>query len=225
MPMKTLKFFSLLMMLLFCGATAAEGSKYINPDDPAAALAAEKSLAALGPQRGALSIKSLRREIISRSIEIKGISKSTGRPGLALTADIRDADKILKDLGAKKSDIGYDLSLSGDILFDFDKWDIRPEAESELMKLADALKKLGEKQVAIEGHTDSAGSDAYNIELSGKRAESVKSWLINKGGVAKAKFSAQGLGESKPVAPNAKTDGSDNPDGRARNRRVEIHIK
>ncbi|MCU0598293.1 MAG: OmpA family protein [Desulfobacterales bacterium] len=222
--MKTLNFLSLMLMLFFCGATAAEGSKYISPEDPAAVLAAEKALAISGPQRGAISIKPLRREIISRSIEIKGVSKSTGGAGLNLTADIRDADKILKDLGAKKTDIGYDLSLSGDILFDFDKWDIKPEAESELMKLADALNKLGEKHVAVEGHTDSVGSDAYNLELSGKRAQSVKSWLIIKGGVSKAKISAQGLGESKPVAPNVKTDGSDNPEGRASNRRVEIHI-
>jgi outer membrane protein OmpA-like peptidoglycan-associated protein len=223
--MKILALLSLTLMMLFCGAAPAQSAQYMGPDDPAAIAAAEKSSAALGPQRGALSIKPVHREIVSRSIEIKGVSKSTSGPGLALTADIRDADKILKDLGAKKSDIGYDLSLSGDVLFDFDKWDIKPEAESQLFKLADALKKLDKKQVTIEGHTDSVGSDAYNLELSGKRAESVKTWLMRKGGAAKHNFSALGLGESKPVAPNTRTDGSDNPEGRAKNRRVEIHIK
>ena len=103
-----------------------------------------------------------------------GLSHATTGSRLSLKADIRGAEKVLLDLGAKKNDIGYELSLSGDVLFDFNKWNIKPEAEATLSKLADALKKFGDKQIAIEGHTDSVGSDSYNLDLSEKEAESVR---------------------------------------------------
>lgn len=217
-------FFIILWML--CSTNGFAGQlKYQTPDDPNAITASESAVSALGPQRGAIVIKSSQHDIIAKSLELVGLSHATDGSGLSLKADIRGAEKVLRDLGAKKSDIGYELSLSGDVLFDFNKWNIKPEAEATLSKLADALKKLGDKQIAIEGHTDSVGSDSYNLDLSEKRAQSVRTWLIQKGGVATEKISARGLGESKPIAPNTLPDGSDNPEGRAKNRRVEIHIQ
>ncbi len=77
----------------------------------------------------------------------------------------------------------------------------------------------------ISGHTDSKGSEEYNQKLSEKRAESVKKWLIENAGVNPKIIEISGYGESRPVAPNTNPDGSDNPEGRQKNRRVEIVIK
>jgi outer membrane protein OmpA-like peptidoglycan-associated protein len=77
----------------------------------------------------------------------------------------------------------------------------------------------------IEGYTDSKGSDSYNLRLSDKRAASVKDWLVKKGGVGNKKMTTKGWGEANPVAPNENPDGSDNPEGRQKNRRVEITVK
>jgi len=116
------------------------------------------------------------------------------------------------------------VSLSGDVLFNFDKWDIKKGAEKTLFKLAKAVKSLKIKEILIEGHTDSKGSDEYNLALSQRRADSVKTWLVEKGGLSGASIATKGYGESKPVAPNTKPDGSDDPEGRAKNRRVEIYV-
>ena len=77
----------------------------------------------------------------------------------------------------------------------------------------------------IEGHTDSKGNDAYNQKLSERRAASVKTWFTDKEGLGKVQFATQGFGAKKPVASNTKPDGSDDPEGRQKNRRVEIVIK
>jgi len=77
--------------------------------------------------------------------------------------------------------------------------------------------------VEISSHTDNKGSDEYNLKLSQKRAESVVNYLISKG-IDKSRLKAQGYGESMPIAPNKNKDGSDNPEGRAKNRRTEFKI-
>ena len=75
----------------------------------------------------------------------------------------------------------------------------------------------------VEGHTDAKGDDAYNQRLSDRRADSVRQWLARQR-LGSLKFSAKGFGETQPVAPNTKPDGADDPDGRQKNRRVEIVI-
>ncbi|MGZ4089526.1 MAG: OmpA family protein, partial [Bacteroidia bacterium] len=75
----------------------------------------------------------------------------------------------------------------------------------------------------IQSHTDSKGSDQYNEKLSQKRAESVVNYLIGKG-INPLRLKAKGYGESKPIAPNENSDGSDNPEGRAQNRRTDFKI-
>jgi outer membrane protein OmpA-like peptidoglycan-associated protein len=77
--------------------------------------------------------------------------------------------------------------------------------------------------VEIQSHTDSKGGDAYNMKLSQKRAESVVNYLASKG-ISPKRLVAKGYGESKPVAPNENPDGSDNPEGRAKNRRTDFKI-
>ncbi len=108
--------------------------------------------------------------------------------------------------------------------FDFDKSNIRKADEAELKKAIDFVKKYAGAKVKLEGHTDSKGKEQYNQKLSEKRADAVKQYLIKEGAVAQAKISSMGYGESKPIAPNITKEGKDNPEGRAKNRRVEILI-
>jgi outer membrane protein OmpA-like peptidoglycan-associated protein len=76
----------------------------------------------------------------------------------------------------------------------------------------------------VEGHTDAKGAEQYNQELSVRRATSVRDWLVRSAGLRAGSVTAVGFGETRPVAPNAKADGSDDPEGRQRNRRVEIVV-
>jgi outer membrane protein OmpA-like peptidoglycan-associated protein len=115
------------------------------------------------------------------------------------------------------------FSVGADALFEFDKASLTPDAEETLNALVPLLSKDGRQAppAMIEGHTDGKGSDAYNQTLSEKRAQTVKDWLVAKD-VLPATTPIQGWGKRRPVAPNAKPDGSDDPAGRQRNRRVEV---
>ncbi len=103
------------------------------------------------------------------------------------------------------------------VQFEFDKATLLPGSEKELDKLVDLMTDYPFLRVEIEGHTDDQGSDAYNLELSTKRAEAVVAYLTGKK-VDKARLSWQGYGESKPLVPN------DTEEDRAMNRRVEFHV-
>ena len=108
--------------------------------------------------------------------------------------------------------------------FDFDKSKIRKADKAKLKKAIDFVRKYPDAKVALEGHTDSIGTEKYNQKLSEKRAEAVKQYLIKEGAVDKARISSTGYGELKPIAPNKTEKGRDNPKGRAENRRVEVLI-
>ena len=114
------------------------------------------------------------------------------------------------------------IELPADILFDFDKADIRSTAEAALKQVADLLRQRAKGTVRIEGHTDGKGAPAYNQKLSERRAASVQKWMVEREGLRQVKFANQGFGATKPVVPNTKPDGSDDPEGRQKNRRVEI---
>jgi outer membrane protein OmpA-like peptidoglycan-associated protein len=113
-----------------------------------------------------------------------------------------------------------DIRLPSDVLFEFAKSDLTPAAQSALDAVEDQV-GTASGTVTIEGHTDAIGDDASNQALSEARAASVQSALHERLGSAYT-FRVVGFGESRPVAPNTKADGSDDPDGRAQNRRVEI---
>jgi outer membrane protein OmpA-like peptidoglycan-associated protein len=134
-------------------------------------------------------------------------------------------DAQLKDLGAKVLGNEIVIELAADVLFDFDKHTIKPEAVQSLAKVAAVLKEMAKSPASVEGHTDGKGDDAYNLKLSERRAGAVKDWLVKDGGIAANRLSAKGFGKSKPVAPTAKPGGSDDPEGRQKNRRVEIRVK
>jgi len=109
------------------------------------------------------------------------------------------------------------------IYFDLDKADIRTDAAVELDKLVELLNDNPEIKIEMGSHTDSIASNSYNLQLSQRRAESTVSYLIKKG-IAAGRLVAKGYGEEKPIARNTNPDGTDNPEGRQRNRRTEFKI-
>ena len=117
---------------------------------------------------------------------------------------------------------GTVITLEDGILFDFGKSDIRPDAAQTLSTLATVLNNAKVPTAHIYGHTDSVSDEAFNQKLSEDRANAVSTQLKKEG--VSATLDATGYGETKPVAPNENPDGSDNPAGRALNRRVEIYI-
>ena len=134
-------------------------------------------------------------------------------------------DAALRNLGATVSDRAVVIALDADVLFDFDKAELKPAALDRLAQVAGVLKKMGKSPVAVEGHTDAKGKDDYNQKLSERRAAAVRDWLVKPGGVAPGRLSAKGFGPTRPVAPNARPDGADDPEGRQKNRRVEIRVR
>lgn len=117
------------------------------------------------------------------------------------------------------------MTLAADAYFDFDKATLKPEGKAELDRLAAKMREANNVTgIAVAGHTDAIGTEAYNQRLSERRAASVKDYLIDRG-VSPSLISARGEGESNPVAPNTLPNGRDNPAGRAKNRRVEITVE
>ena len=109
------------------------------------------------------------------------------------------------------------ITLNGNVLFAYNQSELMPEARSELDSLMAKLQNADVVSVKVIGHTDSQGSDAYNQKLSERRASSVAAYLLSQG-LAPNKLTSEGRGESQPVADN------DTEEGRAQNRRVELHI-
>jgi outer membrane protein OmpA-like peptidoglycan-associated protein len=118
-----------------------------------------------------------------------------------------------------------EVTLPADILFDFDKADIRPAAQNALREVAELIRGKARGPVAIQGYTDALGKDGYNQNLSDRRASAVKGWLVAKESLPAARLTTAGFGPRNPVAPNRKPDGSDDPDGRQLNRRVTLIIR
>ena len=110
------------------------------------------------------------------------------------------------------------ISLSGSVLFETAKWDLLPSAQQRLSDVAEAIVAQDpESKIVVEGYTDSQGSQASNMTLSQRRAESVRAFLVSRG-VAADLIRAVGYGPAQPIADNK------SPEGRANNRRVEIVI-
>jgi outer membrane protein OmpA-like peptidoglycan-associated protein len=180
-------------------ALAAAQDGYADPDAAATRAAAVRAL------------PGMKLAIVKKTLPIVGVS--TG------------IEAVLDDLGAKVTAQEIVIDLAADVLFDFDKADLRPAAATELDKVGQVLRAHVHAPVRIEGHTDAVGADAYNQRLSERRAEAVAAWLVANAALDRGRVTTRGLGETRPVAPNAKPDGSDDPEGRQRNRRVEITVR
>ena len=110
------------------------------------------------------------------------------------------------------------ITLQADTLFDFDKSNLKSEGLATLNKLAQDIKKMKLEVVIIVGYTDSVGTDAYNIALGQRRANAVKAFLTNDGGVEATRVYTESKGKADPVASNATAE------GRAKNRRAVIEV-
>lgn len=110
------------------------------------------------------------------------------------------------------------------IFYDFNKSDLRPESKIALDSLVVIMKDNAQIKIVIASHTDSIGSDNYNLVLSRQRAQSCIDYIMA-GGISKDRISATGYGKTKPIAPNSLPDGTDNPAGRQLNRRTEFTVE
>jgi OOP family OmpA-OmpF porin len=109
------------------------------------------------------------------------------------------------------------ITLQADTLYDFDKATLKPEGQATLDKIARDLSKIKLEVIIAVGNTDSVGSDAYNMALGQRRAQSVKAYLVSKG-VDGSRIYTESKGKSNPVASNATAE------GRAKNRRTDIEV-
>jgi outer membrane protein OmpA-like peptidoglycan-associated protein len=196
-----------LAAALAASASLAAQTKYADADLPAVQAAARAAL----PHAKVVDIVGVTREIQGVSSGIESVTSGI--------------QSVLQDLGGKVTEHEVKIELDADVLFDFDKYNLRPEATDSLRKVGDVAKSYGTSPMSIEGHTDGVGSHAHNMKLSDDRAASVKKWLVQNAGIQGGRISTRGWGETKPVAPNTKPNGSDNPAGRQKNRRVEITIR
>lgn len=147
-------------------------------------------------------------------------------------AEVRDIEYVVRDITytsrsldnterVEQSPEQTSVTLAADVLFEYDRADLTSAAAGRLDELADQLADLGPREVTIGGHTDDHGDTAYNQTLSEQRAQAVRAALEDRldDGFT---YAVTGHGETEPVTANANEDGSDNPEGRALNRRVEI---
>ena len=129
-----------------------------------------------------------------------------------------------RNLDARETDRGVVVNLP-DVLFEFNRARLTAEAQSKVAHIATVLEQQArDRRVSVEGHADAIGSESYNLALSQQRAEAVAQELRGEG-LREARLTTRGYGKKYPVAPNTNPDGSDNPAGRAKNRRVEVVIE
>ena len=164
-----------------------------------------------------ITIEKRQAELERERIELEKKSVELQKRELAL-------EQARQEFEAQQNGRSLSMNLSGDLLFDYDKATLKPEAEQALKKVAVVLSQFPESHVTVEGFTDSKGTQARNLDLSRERAQAVKNWLV-KNGIAEANIATKGFGEGYPVAPNTNDNGGDNPIGRALNRRVSIIVE
>jgi outer membrane protein OmpA-like peptidoglycan-associated protein len=173
----------------------------------------------LAQTRSALGVSERNSEQIATQLaaEQKAVLEAQANTAMA-QAKTADAQAKLAALAAKEDERGLVISLSGSILFRSNEDMLMHGAEARLDQVAEALVASNDRNVVVEGYTDSNGTDAYNLDLSQRRADSVRDYLVFRGYPAELML-AKGMGETRPIADNATAE------GRANNRRVEIVLK
>jgi len=119
------------------------------------------------------------------------------------------------ELKVDKDGCPMKVTINLNVLFDFDKSDVKPKYHDEIKRVADYMNAYPWEKATLEGHTDSKGTDAYNEKLSQRRVDAIKKYLVEKFGISADRLKAVGYGESKPIATN------DTDEGRQLNRRVQ----
>ena len=151
------------------------------------------------------------------SIMVEGLVLDANRA--ALEQFVRDVFCAPKKEVSSKSEV---MVLRG-INFDFDKSNIKPQWAGVLDEAVRIMVDRPNMEVMIEGHTDSKGTEPYNQKLSQRRAQAVFNYFVGKG-ISQSRMQTVGYGETRPIASNTTANGSDNPEGRAMNRRVELKV-
>ena len=186
---------------------------------------AKKEIGELAKEKNAVLLNAREAEIESKLREIKEKESEVDRARIEVERHVpwqkapiraQELERELSALDAKMTDRGYVLTL-GDVLFEFDRAELLPGAYRTIDKLVAFLEKYPNRNVLIEGYTDSIGTADYNLELSQKRADAVRIALVERD-IRISRISTKGYGKSYPVASNT-TEA-----GRQRNRRVEIII-
>ncbi len=143
----------------------------------------------------------------------EGIGGAAGIPGL------KSLDEALAQTGPLPAG-DAPIGMPGGALFEYDSHDLRPDSLNELRKLGALIQRNPGATFSIEGHSDSFGSPEYNVQLSERRAESVKIWLVEIMGISEDRIQTKGFGNTKPLVSSDKTKEEQGP-----NRRVEIVVK
>ncbi|MFC2175636.1 OmpA family protein [Bacteroidota bacterium] len=190
--------------------------------------------------------KSIEEEILVNTVEeLKRLNQSLLAENVDLKKQLVELNKKLNEVLEKSADngnsdsspekfeAGESATLSNlksgkrlvlrNIFFDYNRAELRSQSKNELNKVYDFLIANPEVKILVSGHTDSRGDDEYNLRLSQWRAESVVNYLV-KNGIAQDRLSAKGYGETRPIARNENSDGTDNAEGRQLNRRIEISL-
>jgi outer membrane protein OmpA-like peptidoglycan-associated protein len=202
-----------MMAVLTVGGTTLSGCASLNNKERVAAIGAATG-AAVGAAIGKRTGSTARGAILGAVVG--------GAAGAVIGRQMdKQADQLEGDLGegatVERIGEGIAVSFSSGILYPYNSTEILPAGRDNLRRLAASLNRYPETEVLIVGHTDSTGSDEYNMNLSIRRAESAKNFLVAQG-VAAQRIRTSGRGESEPIASNA-TDA-----GRQENRRVEVAI-
>lgn len=131
-----------------------------------------------------------------------------------------------RGIDAREAEEGVVIYLPTVYLFAFNSAAVEPDASQQLRQIADLLNApfLTGRRIIVEGHADAIGAEAYNKTLSDKRAEAVIGELVT-AGVTRERLTKRAFGKDRPLEPNKRPDGSDNPEGRARNRRVALIVE
>jgi outer membrane protein OmpA-like peptidoglycan-associated protein len=129
----------------------------------------------------------------------------------------KQAQELKAIADARRTESGILVNLKSSLLFSSDSAVLKPAAVEQIAQLGDVLAKYPDDRIRIQGHTDSTGTAAYNEELSLRRAEAVRDVLASRG-VSSRQMLVEGVGAAQPVADNSTLE------GRAQNRRVELHI-
>lgn len=176
----------------------------------------EEERAQLAEERASSRLDARTREADRARADAKRTESEGALARAQSDAEAAELQRQIDALKAEATERGLVLTL-GDLLFEFDSSELKAGNTNNLGRLVTFLREYPERNAAIEGHTDNVGSEEYNRELSRRRAESVRSYLVMQG-VEARRLTATGLGQSRPLASN------DSEGGRQQNRRVEIII-
>jgi outer membrane protein OmpA-like peptidoglycan-associated protein len=161
---------------------------------------------------------------LDKNNEYKILVSNTNINPKSFIIDTRDKDPNVNNM-INQGRIGIEAlpaeNIKINVFYEFNSSKITEESKNSLDTISNLMLKLPNISLLVSAHTDNKGSDTYNQTLSQKRANNIKDYLIKKG-IEKSRIEAKGLGETMPIAPNENPDGSDNPDGRTKNRRTEI---